>query len=194
MYERKEDHDMAIAEQKIINGVEVEKLEATVNAIKEDPGIGNCKFRLHNEWIDGAHNHSNSLAFYAAHKENEHLRKFEWDADEPPLLAGKDLGANPVEHLLNALAACVTTTIVYYAAIKGIKIEKLESHLEGELDLRGLFGISSDVRPGFRNITIDYSIRTDEKNLDKLKAFSKFSPVFDMTSNGTSIEVNMTRI
>jgi uncharacterized OsmC-like protein len=185
---------MTTVQKNTINGVEVEKLESTVNAINEDPSIGSCKFRLHNEWIDGAHNHSSSLDFYAAHKENQHLRKFEWDADEPPLLAGKDQGANPVEHLLNALAACVTTTIVYYAAIKGIRIEKLESHLEGELDLRGLFGISSDVRPGFRNIRIDYSVKTDEKNLDKLKAFSKFSPVFDMTSNGTSIDVTMTRI
>jgi len=81
----------AIAE-KIVDGVDVNKLESTVNAIKGDPEIGECKFRIHNKWIEGAYSHSNALTFYAAKKENEHLSEFEWDGDEPPLLAGKDRG------------------------------------------------------------------------------------------------------
>ena len=58
------------------------------------------------------------------------------DADEPPILAGNDQGANPVEYLLRALAGCMMTTMVYHAAVEGIRIDELEMDLEGDLDLR----------------------------------------------------------
>ena len=52
------------------------------------------------------------------------------DADEPAILARADNGANPVEHLLHALASCLTTSMVAHAAVRGIRIEAMESHLE----------------------------------------------------------------
>jgi uncharacterized OsmC-like protein len=187
----KEENTMAVQTEKIVNGVDAEMVQGAAEAVKAQPDLAQFKFRIHNNWVDGAHNHSIDGNFYGLNKENVHLQQFEWDADEPPALAGKDRGANPVEHLLNALAACVTTAIVYHASIRGIKIEALESDLEGDLDLRGLLGVSSDVRPGFRNIRMNFKVKTDEKNPEKLAAFKKFSPVFDMVTNGTSVEVNI---
>jgi uncharacterized OsmC-like protein len=122
-----------------------------------------------------------------------HLKTFEWDADEPPILAGEDRGANPVEHLLNALAACLTTTLVYHAAIRGIKIDELESELEGDIDLRGFLGLTKEVRKGYENIRVNFKVKTDEENIEKLKALSKLSPVFDVTSNGTKVDVQIER-
>lgn len=98
-----------------------------------------------------------------------------------------------VEHLLNALAGCLTTTLVYHAAVRGITIEELESELEGDLDLQGFLGISSEVRKGYQNIRVNFKVKTDEKNLDRLKALSKLSPVFDVTSNGTNVTVSVER-
>jgi uncharacterized OsmC-like protein len=184
---------MATSEQKMVNNIDMAKVEGAVQAIQGDAEVGKCKFRIHNKWIDAAHNHSVVGDFYAVKQENRHQKAYEWDADEPPVLAGHDLGPNPVEHLLNALAACVTTAIVYHAAVRGIKIDELESDLEGDLDLKGLFGMSTDVRPGFQNIRMDFRIRTDEENIEKLKAFKKFSPVYDMVTNGTNVEVSIHR-
>lgn len=182
-----------MAEQKIVNGVDVGAVESTVKAIQDNAELAKFKFRLHNKWMDGGHNHSTVGDFYGCNEENSHRSTLELDADEPPVLAGRDLGANPVEHLLNALAACLTTTMVYHAAIRGIKIEELESELEGDIDLRGFLGLSNEVRKGYQNIRVKFKVKTDADNVEKLKALSKLSPVFDVTSNGTNVDVQIER-
>lgn len=109
------------------------------------------------------------------------------------MLAGTDLAPNPVEHLLHALAGCMTSTLVYHAAIRDIRIDELECELEGDLDLRGFLGLSKDARKGYRNIRVKFRVKTDSDQLDKLKTLSKFSPVFDVTSNGTRVDVEIER-
>jgi len=113
--------------------------------------------------------------------------------DEPSILAGTDLGANPVEHLLHALAGCLTSTLVYHAAVWGIKIEELESSLEGDIDIQGFLRLSDEVRRGYQNIRVNFKVKTDAENIEKLKALSKLSPVFDVTSNGTKVDVQIER-
>jgi len=168
-------------------------LESTAEAIKENGDLAQCKFRLRNTWIQGGHNRSTVGSFYGACQENSHQAKFELDADEPPVLAGTDLAPNPVEHLLHALGGCLTSTLVYHAAIRGIQIDELECELEGDLDLRGFLGLSKDVRKGYQNIRVKFRVKTDSDQLEKLKALSKLSPVFDVTSNGTQVDVEIER-
>ena len=96
----------------VINGINMDILQETVSAIQQDPGLGKSKFRARNKWISGNHNRTTITGFYGAKQELEHKQPFELHADEPALLAGQDQGANPVEHLLNALAACMTTGMV----------------------------------------------------------------------------------
>jgi uncharacterized OsmC-like protein len=175
----------------VVNGVDVEMLGRTVEAIKENSDLAKCKFRLRNTWIQGGHNRSTVGSFYGACQENSHQATFELDADEPPVLAGTDLAPNPVEHLLHALAGCLTSTLIYHAAIRGIQIEELECELEGDLDLRGFLGLSKDVRKGYQNIRVTFRVKTDSNQLEKLKALSKLSPVFDVTSNGTQVDVEI---
>jgi uncharacterized OsmC-like protein len=180
--------------EKILNGVDVGKVEEAVSAFKADPSLAKFKFRINNKWIDGGHNITTVGKFYGAGKENSHKSTIVLEADEPSLLAGSDLAANPVEHLLNALASCLTSTLIYHAALRGIKIDELESELVGDIDLRGFLGISNEVRRGYENIRVNFRIKTDEKSIDKLKALSKLSPVFDVTSNGTRVDVNIERM
>jgi uncharacterized OsmC-like protein len=177
----------------IVNGVDVDVLGGTVEAIKENSDLAQSKFRLRNTWIRGGHNRSTVGDFYGACQENSHQASFELDADEPPVLAGTDLAPNPVEHLLHALAGCLTSTLVYHAAIRGIQIDELECELEGDLDLRGFLGLSKDVRKGYQNIRVKFRVKTDFDKLEKLKALSKLSPVFDVTSNGTQVDVDIER-
>jgi uncharacterized OsmC-like protein len=184
----------AVQEAKVVlNGVDVGEVEALVGAIEAEPELAKSRFQLHNTWIDGGHNRSRIEGFYAAKQDIAHQQTFALEADEPPILAGQDKGANPVEHLLNALAACLTTTLVYHAAVRGIEIRSIESTLEGDLDLRGFLGLSSDVRPGYQNIRVKFSVDTDAENLERLKALSKLSPVFDITTKGTNVDVSIER-
>ncbi len=178
----------------MLNGVNTAAIEDAVRAIEADPDTAKFKFRLRNEWITGGHNQAETCDFFGAKEEHKHSKCFEWESDEPVELAGSDLGPNPVEHLLNALAACLTTTMVYHAALRGIKIDKVEAELEGNIDLRGFLGLSDQVRRGYKNIKAKFRVQTDADNLDRLKALSKLSPVFDVTSNGTQIDIEMERI
>lgn len=185
---------MAVATTHIINGLDTEKIVNTVDAMKSDSDLAKCKFRLSNKWIKGGYNRSTVGGFYAAKEEMEHDSKFELVADEHHVFAGTDKGPNPVEHLLNALAGCVTSSMIYHAALQGIEIKELESRLEGDLDLRGLFGLSDSVRKGYQNIRVNFKVKTEnEADLEKLRKFTSFSPVLDVVSNGTRVDINMER-
>ena len=49
-----------------MNGVHLETLLETVNAIDADPGLGACKFRANNTWLGGNHNCTTVTGFYGA--------------------------------------------------------------------------------------------------------------------------------
>jgi hypothetical protein len=106
----------------MVNDIHMETLQGTVSAIEQEPDLGQCKFRGHNKWLGGNHNCTTITGFYGARQEIAHKQQFKLYADEPSILAGNDEGANPVEHLLNELAACVTTSMVAHAAVRGINL------------------------------------------------------------------------
>ena len=174
-----------------VNGIHLETLQGTVQAIAKEPELGQCRFRARNAWLGGSRNCTTVTGFYGAKQEIAHKQAFELHADEPPILAGTDEGANPVEHLLNALAACVTTSMVAHAAVLGIHIEELESELEGDIDLRGFLGLDETIPKGFTDIRMKFHVRADADNLDRLKQLSEYSPVFNTLTQGTKVEIQV---
>jgi uncharacterized OsmC-like protein len=171
------------------NGVNVTALFETIDAVKNDSGLANFQFRAENRWIDGGHNRSTIQAFYGCRDEDQTRREpFVLDADEPPVLLGEDAGANPVEYVLHALAACLTTTMVYHAAARGIEIEAVDSALEGDLDLRGFLGLSDEVRKGYHDIRVRMRVKS-EASPATLRELAKFSPVYDVVSNSLPVQV-----
>jgi len=180
-----------IATSTRINGIETDTLAATVNAIKEDPQLGACHFRASNTWLSGNHNRSTVTGFFGAKQEIAHKQTFTMDADEPAILAGDDQGANPVEHLLHALAACLTTSMVAHAAVRGIEIEELESLLEGDIDLRGFLGLDATVPKGYTEIRAAFRVKAKPEDLDRIRELARFSPVFNTISQGARVEVSV---
>jgi uncharacterized OsmC-like protein len=87
----------------------------------------------------------------------------------------------------------MTTTMVYHAAVRGIKLDEVESKLEGDLDLRGFFAITDEVRPGYEQIRVKFKVKTDSENLETLKELIRLSPVYDVVSNGTKVDVQIER-
>ncbi len=124
------------------NGVDTQQLFGTLDAIGDDPALGAFTFRATNRWINGAHNRSRMQGFYGAGREDDSRREaFVIDAGEPTVLLGTDSGPNAAEYLLHALAACLTTTIVYCAAARKIRLTEIESTVEADMDVRGCFGL-----------------------------------------------------
>jgi uncharacterized OsmC-like protein len=180
----------------ILNGVNLDQLFGNIDAIKNTPVLGKFKFRANNKWINGGHNHTTIKNFHGVQQEHDHASPFELDADEPPLLLGEDIGPNPVEYALTALAACVTTALVYHAAAKGITLNAVESRLEGDIDLRGFLGISDKVRRGYDNVRIYYKIDADvsDEELEELIQMGcKYSPVFDTFTNPVNVTAQLDR-
>lgn len=181
--------DPAVAPARIVNGVNVDALMSTVNAIARDGELGTCRFRATNDWLHGSHNRTTVVDFYGARQVIAHRQTFTMDADEPAILAGNDHGANPVEHLLHALASCLTTSMVAHAAVRGIRIDEMESVLEGDLDLRGFLGLDARVPKGYTAIRASFRVKAAAEDLPKLRELAAFSPVFNTLTHGVPVQV-----
>jgi len=175
----------------VINGVDRETLGGTVQAIADDPSLGAAHFRVTNRWLNGNQNRSTVTGFYGARQEIAHKRSYDLLADEPPILAGSDDAPNPVEHLLHALASCVTTSLVAHAAVKGIMLDEVKSEVEGDIDLRGYLGIDKDVPKGYTDIRIRFEVRAEGENPERLKRLAMFSPVFNTITNGANVDIQV---
>lgn len=163
------------------NGLDMDALVGTVEAVKQDPTLGSFEFRATNQWINGGENRSRIKEFYGAGCEDEsRTEAFEFTNGEPPVLLGSNESANPVEFLLHALAGCVTTTTVLHAAARGIQIESLSTELVGTIDVQGLLALDDSVPVGYEQIQIKMDIKADcsDEELDDLLAFAQeHSPV-----------------
>lgn len=180
-------------DKQTVNGVAVDQLVDTINAVKDNPELAKFKFRTQTEWINGAQSRTQIQSFYGAGDENTSRSKpFIVEADEPPVLLGQNTAPNAVEAVLHALASCLSVGFVYNAAAQGITVEKLDFKLEGDLDLHAFLGLSDKTRPGYDNIKVVYSVKADapRKNLEELCEYvQRTSPVLDIISNATPVSV-----
>ena len=176
------------------NGVAVDALMATIGAVSENAELAKFEFRIENEWIDGGLNRTVVRDFHGTCQDIDHASPFTLYNDEPPVLLSGDQGPNPVENLLHALAGCLTTSMVYHAAANGIPVKSVKTRFEGDLDLRGFLGMSDEVRRGYQGIRAVFDIDGDieEKQKAELVAMAtKFSPVFDVITNGTPVNCSV---
>jgi uncharacterized OsmC-like protein len=186
---------MSTTAETIRNGVDTEQLFGTLDAIKADPSLARFQFRARNRWIDGAHNRSTIRDLYAANQEDtSRAEEFVLEAGEPAILLGTDTGPNPVEYLLHALAACLTTSLVYVAAARGVHLTEVESTLEGDMDVQGALGLSDEYRNGFERIRVSFRVAGDapEETLRELVARAQQrSAVLDIVTNGVPVAVDV---
>lgn len=175
----------------MMNGVDAGKLMETVKAVTAEARLGRFQFRLENRWIDGGENRSRIDGYLGADQEMRHASPFELVNDEPPVLLGADRAPNPVEYVLHALAGCLTTSLVYHAAARGITVRSVATRLEGDLDLRGFLGISADVRRGFQTVRVVFDVDADTDAAGKAELVAmaqKYSPVFDIVTHGLPVQ------
>jgi uncharacterized OsmC-like protein len=169
-------------------------LLATIGVVRGEPDLARFVFRATNRWQQGTHSRTRIEAFDGAGGTHPHQQEFAYDADHPPVLVGRDQGPTPVEFLLHALASCLTAGIANVAAARGVTLHEVESTLEGDIDLRGILGISDEVRNGYQEIRVHFRIRGDAPD-DKLRAIVEQSrarsAVYDVLTRGVGIAMTV---
>jgi len=179
----------------LVNGVNVDQLLATINAVRQNPDIARFQFRAHNEWIGGGQSRTSIQGFYGAGQEDaSRTRPFILEGDEPPVLLGGNAGPNAVEAVLHALASCLAVGFIYNAAAQGINVESLEFDLEGDLDLHAFLGLSDQTRPGYENIRLTYRVKSDaprEKIVELCDYVQKTSPVVDILRKPVPVAITL---
>jgi uncharacterized OsmC-like protein len=176
------------------NGVDTPALFATINAVKEAPALARFRFRASSRWISGTYSESRVESFSGAGAEHTHQTQFAYGADHPAVLVGQDRGPLPVEFLLHGLAACITAGIGNIAAARGVTLTSVESRVEGDIDLRGVLGLSPDVRNGYERIRITFDIAGDappEKLRQIVEQSKARSAVFDVLTNGVPVDISI---
>lgn len=175
-----------------LNGVDTPTLFATLNVVKAQPELAKFQFRATNHWIKGTHSRSRLETFSGAGGEHRHTGEIEFNADHPAVLVGGDKAPTPVEFLLHAIAGCITSGIGNISAARGVTLTEVESTVEGDIDLRGILGLSGQVRNGYSEIRVHFRIKGDAppEKLQEIVAQSQArSAVFDVLTNGTTVNV-----
>ena len=177
-----------------VNGVDPNRVMALAGQIQQDPDYGRFQFRASNRWLDGSRNRSAIQDFYAG-KEERHERDeaLVVEADQPDFLGGTNVAPNPVEHLLHALGSCLTNTLVYHASVQGIVLDSVETEVRGDLDARGFFGLSDEVRRGYEGIRVTMRVGS-EADEAQLTTLAMHSPVYEMVSRSTPMEFVLEKV
>jgi uncharacterized OsmC-like protein len=178
----------------IRNGVDTAALFATLDAVKAAPEAANFQFRASNEWVDGTHSRSTIDGFFGVGEERSHERTFEFDADHPAVLVGRDNGPTPVEFVLHALAACLTAGLANIAAARGIRLTEVRSTVSGDIDLNGILGLDPEIRNGFQRIAVHVTVKGDAP-AGKLRALVEQaqarSAVHDIITNHVPVTIEI---
>ena len=143
--------------------------------------------------ITGTHSVGTIDGFYGVGVEQAHTQAYTVGADHPTVLVGTDRGPTPAELLLAALAACLTAGIGNIAAARGVELTEVTSTVEGDIDLRGILGLSDDVRNGYEQIRVSFTLRGDDPAaLAKVVEQSrKRSAVWDVLTNGVPVAITV---
>jgi uncharacterized OsmC-like protein len=175
-----------------LNGVNTPNLFATINAVASNPSLAKFQFRATNRWVEGTHTRGTIESYYGAGSEQTHKRVFTLEADHPAVLVGEDKAPLPVEYLLYGLASCIMGGIANIAAARGVKLTEVESRIEGDIDLRGILGLSGEVRNGYDKIRAAFTIKGEapEAKLRQIVEQAQArSAVFDVLTNGVPVDV-----
>lgn len=185
---------MTATESPVDNGVNVEALLGARAALAETPEIAQFRWRAENTWVKGTHSRTSVQKFFGLGGDQQHKETFEFDADHPEIFAAEDNGITPVEFVLVALTSCLTAGAAAVAQQRGIQLRSIKASIEADFDLHGILGADPEVRNGFNDVRVNYSIDADATP-EEIKAIvaqsQKRSAVYDILTNPTNVTVEV---
>jgi uncharacterized OsmC-like protein len=176
------------------NGVNVQALLEARDVLKGAPEAAQFTWKASSKWDHGVHSTTTIQNFFGLGAEQSHKSETTFSADHPEVFAAEDQGITPIEYLLVGLASCLTAGVASVAQNRGIQLRSVESTVEGNHDIRGILGADSDVRNGFNDIKVTFTIDADasKEEIEALVAQSqKRSAVFDALTNPTNVAVEV---
>ena len=176
------------------NGVDVDFLREARQILTNEPEAAKFQWRVTNTWVRGTHSQTTAKGFFGLGEEQDRSRTFEFDADHPEQFQATDQGASPTEIVLVALASCLTAGVATVASNRDIQLRSVTATLEGDMDVRGVMGVDSDVRNGYTHVKVTYSIDADcsPEDIEAIVAQSqKRSAVYDILTNPTNVTVEV---
>jgi len=184
----------AVPSSQLFNGIDRDLVITLATNIAETEGFSNFKFRANNQWINGSRSRTAIQGFYAGGKENtDRKQPLYLDADQPHFLAGHNTSPNAVEHLLHALTSCLNTTLVYHASVQEIELEEVNVKAEGDMNVKGYFGISDDVNRGYERIRVKMEVKSPE-TVETLTKLAMHSPVYEVVSRSVPVDFEMVKL
>jgi uncharacterized OsmC-like protein len=178
----------------VTNGVNVQALLDARDALRGAPEAAQFTWRASARWNHGVHSTINVQSFFGLGQEQTHLDESVFEADHPEVFAATDKGITPIEYLIVGLASCLTAGVASVAENRGIQLRSVEATVEGAHDIRGILGADSDVRNGYNDIKVTFTIDADasRQEIEALVAQSqKRSAVFDALTNPTNVTVEV---
>jgi len=185
---------MSTTSTPVDNGVDIDFLRGAREALTAEPAGAQFKWRVSNTWVHGTHSQSTVQGFFGLGDEQDTSRDFRFEADHPEVFSAENKGATPVETLLVALASCLTGGIAAVASHREIQLHSVRCSIEGDMDVRGILGVDTEVRNGFSDIRVTYEIDADASpaDIEALVAQSqKRSAVYDILTNPTKVTVGV---
>ena len=177
------------------NGMDVDQLLQTIDAVQGDANVASFTFRASSTWQEGTLNTGRIHGFtHAGGEDTSRGEPFELTGDEPPVLLGRNRGPNAVEIVLQALGFCYAVGYVANAAARGIEIDRMDYEVEGDIDLRAFLGQDGH-RPGFTEIrvtgTVSSSNASDEQLTELCQYVQDTSPVRDVIANPVPVHTTL---
>ncbi|MDR3665041.1 MAG: OsmC family protein [Mycobacterium sp.] len=155
--------------------------DATRTAVADNPAAATVVFKASAQ-PEGTVGSEIALGTYRVH------------VDEPASLGGQHTAPNPVEFYLASLLSCQVATYRFWAERLGIQVDSLSASAEGDLDVRGFFGLDDSVRPGFREVRVTVTVSgpdTDERYRELQDAVDAHCPVLDLTTAPTPVHTKL---
>lgn len=178
-------------DQDRINGFRRDDLERLKKELSANLDAGQFKLRAKNRWIDGAQSLNLVSSFHGMSREfSARSTPFIQTTDAPTVLLGKDGGPTPMEELLVALAASVTTTLSYRAALTGIQVEEIECDVEGDVDLQSVLDTTGKANKGFDKIRVTVRVKS-EASEEQLAALCASSPVMESLKRPVPVTISV---
>lgn len=148
-----------IEETQELNGINVTALRGAMDACRSNTTAAQTKFAVTTDWLGGTKSRTSVRGCSVGGRWI--ARQFEFVSDEPNELCGTNTAANPQEYLMGALNACMTVGYVAGASLMGIKLQSVRIETEGDIDLRGFFGLTKTVPAGYNELRYTVLIKGD---------------------------------
>lgn len=154
----------------VVNGVDLDAMTETIDAVRGDRNLGEVTFSVNGEWQGGFRVDAQTGSLVqGGQSDTSRAAKFSMSSDEPASLLGTDTAVSPAEYVLQALAGCYTVTLAANAASRGIELESYKLELEGDFDLASFLGVAPDEAPGAKQIRVKVDVVAPKSTREEIE-------------------------